>query len=197
MHQVVVIGAGLAGIGMAIALKHAGRHDFVVLEGSDDLAAPADDAFAPYSFESPPGPSRSVATRHDAAEYLRHCADKYEVKPHIRFGAEVASAVHDGVSATWSVETADGTSYRAQVLVETSPAPSTVGGEGPNLFRLAGPVSTMERRIADVARALDILDGGSASKARRPFLGNVPARLRRIVWRIGGCVSWYTDRPGE
>ena len=36
-HQVVIIGAGFGGIGMAIALKRAGLEDFVVLDRADDL----------------------------------------------------------------------------------------------------------------------------------------------------------------
>lgn len=36
-HDVVVIGTGFAGIGMAIKLKQSGRHDFVLLEKDTDL----------------------------------------------------------------------------------------------------------------------------------------------------------------
>ena len=36
-YQVVVIGAGFGGIGMAIALKQAGIEDFVVVDRADDL----------------------------------------------------------------------------------------------------------------------------------------------------------------
>ena len=36
-HQVVIIGAGFGGIGMAIALKRAGLDDFVVLDRADEL----------------------------------------------------------------------------------------------------------------------------------------------------------------
>ena len=37
MPGIVIIGAGFGGIGMAIALKRAGFHDFVILERTDDL----------------------------------------------------------------------------------------------------------------------------------------------------------------
>ena len=36
-NQVVVIGAGFGGIGMAIALKQAGIEDFIVVDRADDL----------------------------------------------------------------------------------------------------------------------------------------------------------------
>ena len=39
-HQVVIIGAGFGGIGMAIALKRAGLEDFVVLDRPMTWAGP-------------------------------------------------------------------------------------------------------------------------------------------------------------
>jgi cation diffusion facilitator CzcD-associated flavoprotein CzcO len=36
-HHVVVIGAGLSGIGMGIALRRAGLVDFVILERAGDI----------------------------------------------------------------------------------------------------------------------------------------------------------------
>jgi len=38
MPGIVIVGAGFAGVGMAIALKNADCHDFVILEKGDDLA---------------------------------------------------------------------------------------------------------------------------------------------------------------
>lgn len=136
MHQVVVIGAGFAGIGTAVALKRAGCDDFVVLERSGDIGgAWRDDA------------------RREVAEYLRNCADEYEVEPHIHFGAEVVAAVRDAPAA-WTVTTADGASYRARSVVMAA-------GIEPRW------VST----------------------------GGLRARLRRLVWSVGGCLGWYRDRP--
>ena len=52
-HQVVVIGAGFGGIGMAIALKQAGIEDFVVVDRAalqPGLLAAADSALAQASW---------------------------------------------------------------------------------------------------------------------------------------------------
>ena len=38
MPGIAIVGAGFGGIGMGIALKRAGYHDFVILDKGDDLA---------------------------------------------------------------------------------------------------------------------------------------------------------------
>jgi cation diffusion facilitator CzcD-associated flavoprotein CzcO len=37
VHDVVIVGAGFSGLGMAIKLQQEGRGDFVVLERGDDV----------------------------------------------------------------------------------------------------------------------------------------------------------------
>src|ERR1019366_1980102 len=93
MTGIVIVGAGFGGIGMAIALKKAGFHDFVILEKSDDLGGTwhhnqypgcACDVPSPlysYSFELNPAWSRLFAPQQEIWEYLRMCARKYGVAP--------------------------------------------------------------------------------------------------------------------
>lgn len=49
MPGIVIVGAGFGGIGMGIALKKAGYHDFVILDKAHDLGAAA---FGGRSFHS-------------------------------------------------------------------------------------------------------------------------------------------------
>ncbi|MEV0644127.1 NAD(P)-binding protein [Phytomonospora sp. NPDC050363] len=251
MYEVIVIGAGLAGIGMAIALKRAGRHDFALLERADDIG----------------GAWRGS---------LRHCAEEFGVTPHIRCGADVRSAVYDEAGAAWTVGTADGARHRARAVVmavgtlcdparpadfgpesfagaalrsgrrdrsvdpaggrtrvtgvlgDREFARGTVVGRGgrrledawgegaeallgvsvsgfPNLFWLAGPdiagardsAVPVERRIGYVRQALDVLDTAASIEARadapRMFGDGWRTLLRRAVWSIGGCESWYLE----
>ncbi len=63
MPGIVIVGAGFGGIGMGIALKKAGYHDFVILDKADDLggtwrdnqypgcACDVPSPLYPYSFE--------------------------------------------------------------------------------------------------------------------------------------------------
>jgi cyclohexanone monooxygenase len=49
--------------------------------------------------------------------YLRACADKYGLRPHLRFGADVVSARWDESAQRWRVSTRDGRSFSGRVLV--------------------------------------------------------------------------------
>ncbi len=115
--QVVVIGSGFAGLGMAIRLKEAGIHDFVVLERAGEVGGTWRDNTYPgaacdvpshlYSFSFAPNPdwSSSFSPQHEIQDYLRRCADDFGVRPHLRFDAEVRHARWDEGRGRWQVET--------------------------------------------------------------------------------------------
>jgi cation diffusion facilitator CzcD-associated flavoprotein CzcO len=125
-HPIVIVGSGFAGLCMAIRLRRAGITDFVVLEKGDDVGGTWRDNTYPgcacdveshlYSFSFEPNPrwTRAFAPQREILAYLRHCADKYEIRPHVRFGAEVVGADFDGV---WTVRLRDGSSIVARALV--------------------------------------------------------------------------------
>jgi cation diffusion facilitator CzcD-associated flavoprotein CzcO len=73
-------------------------------------------------------------------EYMEHCADKYRLHPHLRFGCEVQEARFDEVECVWRVRTSDGEERVAEVLVSgvgQLHRPSTPDFEGLESF--AGP----------------------------------------------------------
>ncbi|VBB16015.1 alpha/beta hydrolase fold domain-containing protein [Burkholderia stabilis] len=125
----IVIGAGFAGIGMAIALQRAGIHDFVIVERSHDVGGVWRDNSYPgaacdvpshlysFSFEPNPAWSHVFAPQPEIHAYLQHCARKYGLARHLRFGAEVERARYDEAHALWRVTLADGTTLSAAVLV--------------------------------------------------------------------------------
>ena len=124
--DVVVVGAGFAGIGTAVQLARRGRESFVVLERAAELGGTWRDNTYPgvacdipshlYSFSFAPKPdwSRVFAPGAEIQQYLRDCAREEGVLPHLRTGAEVTGADWDG--SAWRVVTSRGT-WRARVLV--------------------------------------------------------------------------------
>src|SRR5688572_25051680 len=88
-YAVVIVGAGFAGLCLAIRLKRAGIHDFVVLEKEREVGGVWRDNTYPgcacdipshlysFSFELNPNWSRMYPTQAEIRDYLRHCADKY------------------------------------------------------------------------------------------------------------------------
>ncbi len=119
-HHVIVVGTGFAGLGMAIRLRQEGVTDFVVLERAGDVGGTWRDNGYPgcacdvpshlysFSFELNPAWSRSFSSRQEIWDYLRHCTDRYGVRPHIRFHHEVLDAAWDHEQRRWRVRTSRG-----------------------------------------------------------------------------------------
>ncbi|MGH3902821.1 MAG: flavin-containing monooxygenase [Pseudonocardiaceae bacterium] len=119
-HHVIVVGTGFAGLGMAIRLRQESMTDFVVLERAGDVGGTWRDNGYPgcacdvpshlysFSFELNPAWSRSFSSRQEIWDYLRHCTDRYGVRPHIRFHHEVLDAAWDHEQRRWRVRTSRG-----------------------------------------------------------------------------------------
>lgn len=127
--DVAIIGTGFSGLGMAIKLKQAGNDNFVVLEAAADLGGTWRDNHYPgcacdvqshlysFSFEPNPNWSRMFAPQPEIWAYLRHCAEKYQITPHIRYNATVAACEWKAVAQAWQVHTTDGKKLFARVLI--------------------------------------------------------------------------------
>ena len=125
---VAIVGSGFSGLGMAIRLKQAGHSDFVVLERADEVGGtwqantyPGCACDVPshlYSFSFAPNPdwTRTYSTQSEIWAYLRGCADRFGVRPHVRLGCAVESATWLEEERRWALETSDGP-LRARVLV--------------------------------------------------------------------------------
>ncbi len=127
-HRVVIIGAGLAGVGMGVRLRQAGIRDFVILERNPSVGGTWFEHTYPgcacdipthlysYSFARNPNWSRLFPRQREILDYVRDTADRHKVTRHIRFGVEMAHARWDEHGDRWIVETSDGV-LAARVLV--------------------------------------------------------------------------------
>jgi cation diffusion facilitator CzcD-associated flavoprotein CzcO len=127
--RIVIIGAGFGGLCMAMQLKRAGIASFTILEKADRLGGTWRDNTYPgaacdspsflycFSFEQKTDWSRKWAPQPEILAYMEHCARKYDLLPHLRFGVEVASARFDEAAAVWRVRTVAGETFEAEVLV--------------------------------------------------------------------------------
>ena len=123
-----IIGAGFGGICMAIKLKRYGI-PFVILEKADRVGGVWRDNIYPgaacdipshlysYSFEPSHDWSRTYGQAAEIQSYIEHCARKYGILEHVRFGAEVAGADFDEGTGRWTIRTADGQELQARFLV--------------------------------------------------------------------------------
>jgi cation diffusion facilitator CzcD-associated flavoprotein CzcO len=126
--RVAIVGSGFAGLAMAIRLKQQGDDDFVVLERAGDVGGTWRDNSYPgcqcdvpshlysFSFEPNPNWSRTFSTQPEIQEYLRHCARKFGILPHVRFHCELRDARWDDDAQRWMLRTSHGV-LSAQFLV--------------------------------------------------------------------------------
>jgi cation diffusion facilitator CzcD-associated flavoprotein CzcO len=126
--RIAIVGTGFAGLGMAIRLKQEGIDDFVMLEKADDVGGtwrentyPGVQCDVPshlYSFSFAPNPkwTRTFPLGDEIWDYLRDCAERYGITPHIRFGHEVLGAEWDDDDQRWRIQTSKGP-FSAQFMV--------------------------------------------------------------------------------
>jgi cation diffusion facilitator CzcD-associated flavoprotein CzcO len=127
--DVLIIGTGFAGLGMAIRLEQSGLSDFLILERAGDVggtwrdnrypgaACDVESHFYSFSFEPNPNWSHMFARQGEIFSYIQGVVEKHQLRPRIRFDATVAKARYDEATARWDVETADGRKFSARVLV--------------------------------------------------------------------------------
>jgi cation diffusion facilitator CzcD-associated flavoprotein CzcO len=155
--QILIVGGGFSGIGMAIRLMERGIDDFVILDRAPDVGGtwqvndyPGCRCDVPshlYSFSFAPNPewSQTYSARAEIRDYLRDVADRFGVRPHLRTGVEVTAATWQEDAQRWDVETSQG-HYTANVVVSAM-----------------GPLT--EPKIPDIP-GLDSFDGEVMHSAR-------------------------------
>lgn len=119
-HRVVIIGAGFAGIGLAIRMLGEGIDDFAVLERADDVGGTWEANTYPgcqcdipshlysFSFMPNPGWSRTFPEQPEIWDYLRRCARDGGVTAHLQLNCEVTAAEWDEEALRWRIETSGG-----------------------------------------------------------------------------------------
>src|SRR4051812_33138437 len=127
-HDIVIVGSGFSGLGMAIRLKQAGIDDFVVLERAGEVggtwqantypgcACDVPSHLYSFSFALNPDWTQTYSPQPEIWDYLRRCADEHALRPHIRLNTPVESATWLDEERRWEIETPGGT-VRARVLV--------------------------------------------------------------------------------
>jgi cation diffusion facilitator CzcD-associated flavoprotein CzcO len=206
---VAIIGSGFAGLGMAIALRRRGETDFVLLERADDVGGTWRDNTYPgaacdvqsnlysFSFARNPDWQRSYSEQPEIQAYLQATADRFDVRRHCVFGADVTSARWDDAARRWLVATTAG-DFRARVLVSAAGAladptyPDILG-----LDSFAGTVMHSARWDADHdlagERVAVIGTGASAIQvvpAIQPVVGSIAVYQRTPAWVVP-----RTDHP--
>ena len=127
--EIVVVGAGISGIGTGIELLRRGIRSFVLLEAGDKLGGTWRDNTYPgvavdipscsycFSFETDYPWSHAFATGKEILSYIQHCAKKYGTDRYIRYGSLVRRAQFDAEGHRWLTHLSDGQVVTSRFLI--------------------------------------------------------------------------------
>jgi cation diffusion facilitator CzcD-associated flavoprotein CzcO len=127
--DVLIVGAGFAGLGMAIHLRKAGMESFLVVEKGGEVggtwwynrypgcACDIPSHLYSFSFERNPDWSRMYAGQAEILEYLKGCAKRYGVAPRVRLNTPLREARWDDARDVWRAVVGNGSVIEARVLI--------------------------------------------------------------------------------
>ncbi|MCE9631853.1 MAG: NAD(P)/FAD-dependent oxidoreductase [Planctomycetia bacterium] len=190
---VAILGAGFAGLCMAIKLKEQGREDFRIFEKASSLGGTWRDNTYPgcacdvpshlysYSFDQNPDWSRTYATQPEILAYLRRVAAKHDIDRRISFDTPIKAIVWDESTRRWHLSARDGRRFTARVVV------SAVGAlhvpklpDLPGLGSFEGPVfhSAQWRHDLDLTgKRVAVIGTGASAIQFIPEIAPVVGRL--------------------
>ncbi|MBV1882497.1 MAG: NAD(P)/FAD-dependent oxidoreductase [Pseudomonadales bacterium] len=127
--EILIIGAGISGIGTGIELKKHHMNSFMILEKSDSPGGTWRDASYPgiavdipsfsysFSYELNPEWSKMFCEGDEIRQYVDNCAKKYGIYSHFRFNSKVEKTVFDTDSNTWTTHLSDGTKLVSNYVI--------------------------------------------------------------------------------
>lgn len=153
VYEVLVLGAGFAGIGAAIKLSKKGISNFVVLEKDNAIggtwygntypgaACDVPSHFYCYSFYPNPQWSRKFAPQNEILQYINDAADNFDVRKFVKLNKTVESFTFDERRGLWNVSVKGGEVYQARHILNGMGGlhkPNIPNFQG--LDRFAGPM---------------------------------------------------------
>ncbi|MFC9872259.1 flavin-containing monooxygenase [Nocardia salmonicida] len=221
--RVAIIGAGFAGLGVAIRLRQLGVTDVVVFERGNDVGGTWRDNTYPgagcdvpsqlysYSFAPNPDWTHSFSTQPQIQQYIQDVVDRHGVRDAVVLGCEVTDARWNDASARWEIQTSDG-AYTAEMMVSAAgplSAPNLPDIKGISTFR--GPIfhsARWDHEFELAGKRVAVIGTGASAIQIVPSIAGEVARLdlyqRSAPWvlpRMGRKYTWlerlyYRRVPG-
>lgn len=192
--RVLIVGAGFAGLGMALQLARRGERDFLVLEKADGVGGTwrqnvypgceCDIPSALYSYSFAPKHDWSTlhAAQPEILDYLSELTDRHRLADHIEVGTEVTGARWNENDCRWHVSDSAGREIVARYLVVASgalnvpripriPGVETFAGESMHSADWRTDVDLAGKRVA-------LIGTGASAVQIAPALARAAADLR-------------------
>jgi len=128
-HDIIILGAGLGGIGMGCILRDQGRHNFRIIEKADSAGGTWRENVYPgaacdteshlycYSFALHLDVSRVYAQQPELLGYARRLIDENGLAPHIDYNQEIVAAIWDDAGGFWSIALKSGRRITTRIFV--------------------------------------------------------------------------------
>jgi cation diffusion facilitator CzcD-associated flavoprotein CzcO len=192
MVDVLIVGAGFAGVGMGIQIARRARESFVIIEQGDDIGGTWRDNRYPgvscdipshlYSFSFCPNPawSRVFAEGREIHDYLRACVRDEHLGDHLRLNCALLEARWTDDDARWHVRTMQGDFSAANLVVATGrlsepkvPRIENLDGFGGSWWHSA----RWNPKISLVGRSVGLIGTGASAIQILPRLATEASRV--------------------
>lgn len=208
--EVLIVGAGISGIGAGIELLRRGNSSFALLEAASELGGTWRDNTYPgiavdipavsycYPFETDYAWSREFAVGAEIQEYVKHCAEKYGVTGHVRYGSRALRCQFDTARDTWATQLDDGTVVTSRyVIAATGLLSQPKLPEIPGLETFAGKAMHTARWDHDhdlTSKRVAVIGTGASAVQVVPEIAPLVAGLR-VFQRTPIWIGPRPDRP--
>jgi cation diffusion facilitator CzcD-associated flavoprotein CzcO/acetyl esterase/lipase len=209
-HEVVILGAGMSGLCMAIQLQEAGLHNFVILEKQPGLGGTWWDNTYPgahvdvpspvysFSFAPNPGWTRRFASAPEIQAYLRELAERHGLNERIRFNTRLTDATFNETTGQWTFRTEDGVALRSRFFVcSTGPLNQPRWPEIPGLETFQGQrlhSARWDHAVPLAGQRVAVIGTGSTASQLVPPVAEQAKQLH-VFQRTANWVMPRLDRP--
>ncbi|GKZ25330.1 hypothetical protein AbraIFM66951_000751 [Aspergillus brasiliensis] len=214
--DVLIIGAGPSGLGMAIQLiRNFGTRRFEIIEKTSNVGGTwslntypgcgcdVPSHFYSYSFAPNPSWSRKFALQPEIHQYFESVAEQYDLRPHVRFHSAVKLAEYDSETATWRVviedqRTARQFHKRCRILVSAVGALSVPKGcDIPGAEKYTGRLfhsAQWDHSFDYKDKEVVCVGNGCSATQFVPIMSAGPNKVKKIT-QFSRQAHWLAERP--
>ncbi|KAI1116575.1 putative monooxygenase [Nemania sp. NC0429] len=214
--DIIIIGAGMSGIGFAVQLiRQYGHRNFELIEKSAQFGGTwfsntypgcgvdIEAHYYSYSFCLNPDWSQKYPLQPEILQYFENVADKYDIGKHTRFQSVVTSANWEESSGTWLVsvrnlETSETYSRRCKILISAVGVLSEPNEcEIPGKSSFQGPIfhtAEWDHSFDWKGKEIVVIGNGCSASQVVPAISEGDGAVKKVV-QFARQAQWVFERP--